>query len=167
MYDYRKVLLRILYAFSKCTKFIRSVKKGDFSSKIDFDFPLSRREKSKYFPFSSANQTLGRPIWLRPFLSELSRVLTFLDPLFFSLTALKPRETSHHKKEMDQNTSFELEISPDDELGTIVVIQKDGVDGGQFPLIKGQNQWWIGRSPDSDIQLKVFFFGFADSHSHF
>ena len=56
---------------------------------------------------------------------------------------------------MNGNMSFELEIGPDDEIGTIIVIQKDGVDGGSFPMITGQTQWWIGRSPESDIQLKV------------
>ena len=56
---------------------------------------------------------------------------------------------------MDGNTSFELEIEPDDQIGTIIVIQKDGVDGGSFPLVTGQKEWWIGRSADSDIQLKV------------
>ena len=59
---------------------------------------------------------------------------------------------------MNGNTSFELEIEPGDEIGTIIVIQKDGVDGGSFPMITGQTQWWIGRSPESDIQLKVRFF---------
>ena len=65
---------------------------------------------------------------------------------------------------MNGNTSFELEIEPDDEIGTIIVIQKDGVDGGSFPMITGQTQWWIGRSPESDIQLKVKSF-FCSSNS--
>jgi len=63
---------------------------------------------------------------------------------------------------MDGNTSFELEIEPDDQIGTIIVIQKDGVDGGSFPLVTGQKEWWIGRSADSDIQLKKT--GVIDRH---
>merc|ERR1712227_77392 len=63
------------------------------------------------------------------------------------------------RTEMAGNTSFELEtrdtqLLPDNELGEIVVVQKNGLDGGRFPLLTGQDEWWIGRSPLSDICIK-------------
>ena len=56
---------------------------------------------------------------------------------------------------MNGNTSFELETSVDAELGNITIIRKDGMDGGNYPLLRGTEQWTLGRGEDADIKFKV------------
>ena len=56
---------------------------------------------------------------------------------------------------MNGNTSFELETSVEAELGNITIIRKDGMDGGNYPLLRGTEQWTLGRGEDADIKFKV------------
>ena len=57
---------------------------------------------------------------------------------------------------MNINTSFELETEA--EKGTVIIIKKDGSDGGRYPMLEGANEggpWVFGCSEEADLRLKV------------
>lgn len=56
---------------------------------------------------------------------------------------------------MNGNTSFELETSVEAELGNITIVRKDGMDGGNYPLLRGPDEWTMGRGEHADIKFKV------------
>ena len=56
---------------------------------------------------------------------------------------------------MNGNTSFELETSVEAELGNITIVRKDGMDGGNYPLLRGPCEWTMGRGDHADIKFKV------------
>ena len=56
---------------------------------------------------------------------------------------------------MNGNTSFELETSVEAELGNITIVRKDGMDGGNYPLLRGPDEWTMGRGDHADIKFKV------------
>merc|ERR1712173_130352 len=57
-------------------------------------------------------------------------------------------------KSMNGNTSFELETSAEAEIGNITIVNKDGSDGGMYPLLRGSLEWTMGRGEDVDIRFK-------------
>ena len=56
---------------------------------------------------------------------------------------------------MNGNTSFELETSVEAELGNITIVRKDGMDGGNYPLLRGPYEWTMGRGEHADIKFQV------------
>ena len=56
---------------------------------------------------------------------------------------------------MNGNTSFEVEASAEAEIGTIVILKKDGVDSGTYPMLEGTGPWKFGQNPDCDLRIKV------------
>ena len=56
---------------------------------------------------------------------------------------------------MNGNTSFEVEADTDAEIGTIVILKKDGVDSGTYPMLEGTGPWKFGFGADRDLGIKV------------
>jgi|AACY02.9.fsa_nt_gi hypothetical protein len=58
---------------------------------------------------------------------------------------------------MNGNTSFEQEIAVQDELGQLIVLKKDGIDSGCYPLLEDTGPWTIGQNKDCDLRVRVSY----------